>query len=119
MSIPNPNSLPPLPTAPIVKRDSTLAIISLIAGITGWTIFPVIGAIIAVVTGHLAKKEIRESGGALSGDGMALAGIILGYTMIGITLLIILLIILAVVLFIPTATTDFGSFNGCLPYFHY
>jgi hypothetical protein len=119
MSIPNPNSIPPLPYAPQVKKDSTLAIISLIAGIAGWTIIPVIGAIVAVVTGHLAKKEIRESGGALSGDGMALAGIILGYTMIGITLLVIVLIILAVFAFIPTATTAFGSLNGCLPYFHY
>ena len=48
MSIPNPNSIPPLPYAPQVKKDSTLAIISLIAGIAGWTIIPVIGAIVAV-----------------------------------------------------------------------
>ncbi|NOK62593.1 MAG: DUF4190 domain-containing protein [Chloroflexi bacterium AL-W] len=39
-----------------------------------------IGAIVAVVTGHMARREIRNSGGALSGDGMAIAGLALGYS---------------------------------------
>ncbi len=46
-----------------------------------------LGAIAAVILGHLAKKEIRESGGRLSGDGMALAGLILGYVQIGLVVL--------------------------------
>ena len=46
-------------TYPVVKRDSTLALISMISGIVGWTILPFIGSIVAVITGHLAKKEIR------------------------------------------------------------
>jgi hypothetical protein len=33
----------------------------------------------------MAKKEIRESGGTLGGEGMATAGIILGWIGIGIT----------------------------------
>lgn len=84
MSIPE-SSLTPTP--PVMRRDSTLAIISLVSGLLGWTLLPVIGAITAVVTGHLAKKEIRESNNTLSGDGMALAGLILGYVQIGVIVL--------------------------------
>jgi len=56
-----------------------MAIISLVTGILGvlccgtW-----IFAIAAIVLGLLARKEIAESGGAKSGAGMAMAGLILG-----------------------------------------
>lgn len=64
---------------PPPTQSSNLAIISLIAGILGWFILPVLGAIIAIFTGHRARKEIRESAGKLTGEGMATAGLVLGY----------------------------------------
>lgn len=64
---------------PVVQQTSTLAMVSLIAGILGWTIVPTLGAIVAVITGHMAKNEIRQSGGTLGGDGLATAGLILGW----------------------------------------
>lgn len=66
---------------------STMAIVSLIASILGWTIVPVIGSIVGVITGHMAKKEIRESGGRLGGDGLATAGLIIGYIALGFSVL--------------------------------
>jgi hypothetical protein len=45
-----------------------------------------VGGIIAVVTGHLAKKEIRQSEGLLGGDGVATAGLILGYSNVALSL---------------------------------
>lgn len=60
-------------------QNSTLAIVSLVAGIASWIIVPLIGAIVAVVTGHMAKKEIRASGDTIGGNGLATAGLILGY----------------------------------------
>jgi hypothetical protein len=80
------NNAPPedmTQTAP----NSTLALVSLITGILGLTVLPTIGSIAAVITGYLAKKEIRESGGALSGDGMATAGLILGWIGVGVLLI--------------------------------
>ena len=62
-----------------VAQNSTLAIVSLVLGIVGWVILPIVGAIGAIITGHLAKKEIRESAGRLIGDGLATAGLVLGY----------------------------------------
>ena len=49
-------------------------------GVLGWTLIPVVGGIIAIITGHMAKKDIRQSDGLLGGDGIATAGLILGYS---------------------------------------
>ena len=67
------------PTPPAVHATrSTMAIVSLISGILGWTLLPFLGSIVAVITGHKAKKEIRNSMGQLGGDGMATIGLVLG-----------------------------------------
>lgn len=60
---------------------STLAIVSLVFGVLTWTVLPVIGALVAVICGHLARSEIRRAppGSQLEGSGMAQAGLILGY----------------------------------------
>ena len=44
-----------------VRQNSSLAIISLVAGILGWTLLPFVGSIAAIVTGHMARKEIRQN----------------------------------------------------------
>ena len=49
------------------------------SGILGWTLLPVLGTLVAIVTGHMARAEIRRSGGALEGDGLAIGGLILGW----------------------------------------
>jgi hypothetical protein len=59
-------------------KNSSNAIISIIAGILGLFI-PIIASIVAVITGHMAKREIRASAGTVGGDGLATAGLILGY----------------------------------------
>jgi hypothetical protein len=35
--------------------------------------------VVAVITGHMARGQIRERAGAEVGEGFALAGLILGY----------------------------------------
>ncbi len=83
--------------APAAVQTSTLAIVSLVAGILGWTLVPTIGAIVAVITGHMAKNEIRRSGGMLGGDGLATAGLILGYVHLALAVIGICLAALMVV----------------------
>ena len=63
------------------RPNNSLALVSLLCGIGGWTILPFIASIVAVVTGHMARRQIRETGEG--GDGMAVAGLILGYIVIG------------------------------------
>jgi uncharacterized membrane protein len=79
------------------RKTSTLAIVSLIAGILGWTLLPLIGSLGAIITGKMARSEIRQSDGRIDGDGMALAGLILGWSMM---IFWILLMIVGVFLFL-------------------
>jgi hypothetical protein len=67
--------------------SSTLATISLIAGILGFTMLPLIGSIVALVTGYEARKETRALPPRASGDGLATAGIIMGWIQIGLSVI--------------------------------
>lgn len=72
------------------RRTSSLAIVSLIFGILGWVMLPGVGAIVAVICGHLARAEIRrDPPGTVEGDGMAIAGLILGWVSIALGLIVI------------------------------
>ena len=75
---------------PPAKPSSNMALASLILGILGWTLAPGLASIAAIVTGHMAKNEIKGSMGQLGGDGMATAGLIMGYASVAIFLCICL-----------------------------
>jgi hypothetical protein len=66
-----------------VLPASTLAIVSLVAGIVGFVAMPIIGSIIAIWAGYAARKETRSMPPQASGDGMATAGIVMGWIQIG------------------------------------
>ena len=75
-----------------VRTTSATAIISLIFGILCWMAIPFIGAIVAVVCGHVARGEIRRAPpGTIEGDGMAVAGLILGYAHLALVALVVFL----------------------------
>ena len=82
-----------------VKQTSALAITSLVSGILGWTLLPFLGSLAAVITGHMARGEIRRSPDTLEGDGMAIAGLVLGWVSLAIGLLTVLAIIGIIVFF--------------------
>jgi len=58
------------------SRTNAMAVASLACGI-GQIFFWFVAGVPAIVFGHVARRQIRETGEA--GDGMALAGLILGY----------------------------------------
>jgi hypothetical protein len=68
-------------------RTSSMAIVALVLGIISFLGLFFIGGIGAIATGHLARREIRASGGQVKGDGMALAGLVLGYANIAVSVL--------------------------------
>lgn len=78
----------------VARPTSSLAVVSLVFGILGWTVLPAVGAVVAVITGHMARAEIRRSAGQLEGDGMAVAGLVLGWLMIGLAIAAVLALIL-------------------------
>ena len=71
----------------VARTTSAMAVISLVSGILGWTLVPFLGSIVAVVTGHLARGEIRRAPDRLEGDGLAVAGLVLGYASIAMAVL--------------------------------
>ncbi len=50
-----------------ILSTSGLAVASLITGILGFTMLPIIGSIIAIVTGYSARKETRSAPPSASG----------------------------------------------------
>lgn len=60
-------------------QTSVAAVLSLVFGLLTWFVLPFIGALVAVICGHAARREIRLSGGRVDGGGMALAGLVLGW----------------------------------------
>ena len=101
-------AVPPAPIGPTYApaagtRTNTLAIVSLVAGIGSFFghIVPGLGgftiALIAVITGYLARKQIRETGE--KGMGIATAGMVIGAAhMVLIVLLVIGVLFLVFVL---------------------
>jgi uncharacterized membrane protein len=76
------------------KRTSALAIASLVTGILGWSFLPFVGSIVAVITGHMARAEIRRNPDSLDGDGLALVGLCLGWISIILSLVALFLLLL-------------------------
>jgi hypothetical protein len=81
----------------VYPRTSSLAVISLIFGILAYVFLPGIGALVAVICGHSARSEIRRSPpGSIEGDGMALAGLVLGWIQIACVIIAVVLAILII-----------------------
>jgi type IV pilus assembly protein PilA len=76
-------------TSPQVSSGKALA--SLICGIF-FFVFP--SAIAAIILGHISLSEIRKSAGRLTGHGMAVAGLVLGY--LGVAVIPFMLIVAAI-----------------------
>jgi hypothetical protein len=81
---------PARPTAPGIPT-SGLAIASLVLAVGGLTIMPLIGSIVAVILGYMARNDIRRRPDEVSGDGIAMAGIVLGWIAVGLSVLGLLL----------------------------
>lgn len=75
-------------TAAYTPSTHGLAIVSLVLSILGlMPVLPVVGSIGGIVTGFIARKEIRARPDLHTGEGFAKAGVILGWIGLAIGLL--------------------------------
>ena len=74
-------------TTPTTSRSAVWSVV--LGTLAVLSLGPITG-IPAVICGHISRKRIRVSQGTLTGDGMALAGIIMGY--IGIVTVVVSLL---------------------------
>ncbi|MEO6927674.1 MAG: DUF4190 domain-containing protein [Casimicrobiaceae bacterium] len=80
------------------SSTSSLAVVSLVFGILAWCLLPFVGAIVAIICGHMARSEIRKAApdAAIEGDGLAIAGLVLGYAHLALAVLAMFVVIVAV-----------------------
>jgi hypothetical protein len=74
------------PEATPPAKTSGMAIASLVTGIFGFSL-------IAIILGFIARKQIRESMGAQTGEGLALAGIILGFVWLALSVICVCVVV--------------------------
>jgi len=94
-----------------VKRTNGLAIASLVCSLV-W--LGGLGSILAVIFGFIARSQIKKSEGGVQGNGLAIAGIIVGLA--GVVILVLLVIVIVAVVHhcdqtgnCTTNTNDFGN----------
>jgi hypothetical protein len=109
-----PRFVPPGPASgsagvlPVSRPLNSLAIVSLVAGIAGYVIpHPFIAGLVAIVTGHMARSQIRRSGEA--GSRLALVGLILGYLHLLLSVLVVGFLLLVVLGFGAYILSQRGS----------
>ena len=91
---------------PMPPKTSGMAIASLVLSLVGFFwILPVIGSVLGVIFGHMALGEIKRSGGVVEGQGLAIAGLVIGYVGVGILVILACLVTLIVL----------ASLNGGTP----
>jgi hypothetical protein len=120
----NPDSVRLLPTNHIKRRsimnegnvnyrdsNHTLAIVSLVLSILGLVgILPLAGSIGGIITGNIARREIRERPHLYSSDGLAQAGIVLGWVGLALILLVCCIILFALVPFFGLSIASVRQF---------
>ncbi|MDO9542911.1 MAG: DUF4190 domain-containing protein [Kiritimatiellia bacterium] len=80
-----------------MKTNAPLAIWSLILGILSIFACGPLTGIPAIICGHMARAKIKAEQETLTGDGMALAGLIMGYFSIVVFILLIIVGIVAAI----------------------
>jgi uncharacterized membrane protein len=76
---------------PMRPQTSTSAIIALVLSIVSWTFCPLITSIVAIVLAYQADKEIRNSDGKVTGQGLSFAAKIIAWINIGVSVAVIVL----------------------------
>jgi len=73
------------------RQDNGLAILSLVTGVLGLVpLLPLVGSIAAIVSGNMYLRQIRENPPASNSEGLAHAGIILGWIGVGLAIVAVL-----------------------------
>lgn len=102
---PPPGTPPPAPPGytpagfgygyPAAPRTDGMAVAAMVCGIVGF-VFCGVPSIVGLILGFVAKGRIDRSNGQLTGKGMAITGIVLGFVMLGLVLVYVAFVAVAV-----------------------
>jgi hypothetical protein len=97
-------SMSPVPVAaayPFPPQNDDKAVISLILGVLALVSFSILTGIPAIVLGNASRQRIRASAGQLTGEGMATAGVVMGWISVGLIAVVGLMIVAMLLFLIP------------------
>jgi hypothetical protein len=87
------------------RRQEPLAVASLVLAIAGFVVCPIVCSVIALVLGYQARTKLR-SDPSLEGEGLAKAGVILGWIGIGVGVLLVIGALAAIFSGVPNVDID-------------
>lgn len=87
----------PVPYPMMAQITNSKATASLILGIIGLFMCPVICSVLAIIIGSMAKGEIAASGGYQAGESNAKAGIVLGWIGLALAMVWVVIVIIAII----------------------
>lgn len=97
---PHPHHFPPYGYQP--PRTNSNAVAAMIVSIASLFVCPIIGCV-GIYLGSRARREISQTGE--QGDGMALAGVIVGWIAVGLGVLSVLLVVVWLVFVVGMAAS--------------
>ena len=107
----DPSTDNPTPAVPL-QETNVWAIASLVSGVLGWLGVFGLGGLAGVICGRVAINQIRASRGKMSGEGLATAGLILGYLNLALAFLSLCLLVLVTLGIISAALIYPFHFNN-------
>ena len=87
------------------QSNNGLAILSLVTGILGFFMLPIVGSIAAIVSGNMALNQFKMLTEPNGSEGLARAGVILGWIGLGLWLVGVAFVLLFLV---PASVTTTG-----------
>ncbi len=100
------------PAAPHARTEG-LAVASLVIAIASFFLCPFIGSVVAIILGYVARDRIKAAAGAVEGDSLAHAGIIIGFAVLAVHLVIAIIALIALIAVHPWRDIIlFGGFLG-------
>jgi hypothetical protein len=91
------------------RPTNGLAVAALVCSCAGWLLLG-LPCVLGIIFGFVARGQIKRSNGHQQGEGMALAGIIVGFSLIA---LFILFVIVVSIVAHHTTCTYFGDQRTC------
>ncbi len=88
------------PSSPLATASLVLSILGLVG------VLPLLGSIIGLILGYMARNDIESSGGTLGGGELAKWGIILGW--IGVALGLLVCCFIALVLLVAFSVAEYS-----------
>lgn len=104
--VPPPPGYVPEPVPGALPRTSSNAVVAVVLAICSYLACPVVAAVVALFVAGAAEREIKASGGWVTGEGLVKGARIAAWINIALTVLVLLFIVLVLAAASTTSTVS-------------